>query len=707
MIRRLLSVIVVAVLAVAGTEPLGRAQFAPAPANPDQSYSGGPQPQNPPTGQYGSPAYPQSPDQNGQSYAGNGAAADSESDPAADRQHGVARISIAQGDVNVRRGDTGQLEAAAINAPLMASDHLQTSPGSRAEVELDYGNLIRLGPNTDVGFATLQYHRYQMQLGAGTIICRVLRDAGSQAEIDTPSIAVRPLGVGEYRISVTEDGSTQITVRSGQAEIDSPNGSQQLAPGQTTLVRGTPNQAEFQTTSEIGRDQLDDWSANRDRELLASQSYRYVSPDIGGADDLDQNGNWVQSQYGEVWQPQTQNPDWSPYSNGQWAFEPYYGWTWVDAAPWGWAPYHYGRWFRNGGFGWCWWPGAARASYWWNPALVGFFGWGGGLGWVALAPYEIFHPWWGHGFFGAGRWGGWYANNRFWGRTDIGRMYRNAAFRGGALTAPFTRFSGPNHQPFTPATRAQLTNATLFRQLPVTPTRASYQFSNRQAVANPRLGFAANRQFFHAPQTGFNRAPSVSRFGVGQTVPRVASNQHGVPPNMQGSFAGRGTYAAQPRQTAPAAGGWQRFGDPRGSATVRQNFAQGNEQSGWHRFGTPPPANYSAGRTTAPPSQREFTRPYGGAPYNSYSAPRQNFGGGYSSPAIPRYSAAPAAPHYSAPAMPRYSAPSGEHYSAPHYSAPSSHGGGGGSFHGGGGSSHSGGGGGSHSSGGGGGGHRH
>ncbi|MBV9502825.1 MAG: hypothetical protein JO138_25925, partial [Acidobacteriaceae bacterium] len=319
-------------------------------------------------------------------------------------------------------------------------------------------------------------------------------------------------------------------------------------------------------------------------------------------------------------------------------------------------------------------------------------------------------------FFGAGGWGGWYARNRFWGGADIGRMYRNAAFRGGAMTAPYNRFSGPNHQRFSPATRSQLANATLFHgQLPVTPTRASYQFSNRQAIANPRLGSVANRQFFRAPASAFNRAPSVSQLGVGQSVPRVAPNQHGVPPNMQGSFATRGTYAAQPRQTAPSSGGWQRFGDPRATTTVRQNFAQGNEPSGWHRFGQPPPANYNAGRATSPQNQRDFTRPYGSAPYNSYSAPRQSFGGGYGAPAMPHYGAPPATPrysapvmpHYSAPAMPHYSAPSGEHYSAPHNSAPSSRGGGGGSFHGGGGSSHSGGGGGGHSSGGGGSGHRH
>ena len=105
-----------------------------------------------------------------------------------DPQHGVARISIVQGDVDVRRGDTGGLVAAVVNAPLMAQDHLQTSDGSRAEVEFDYGNLVRLAPDTDLVFADVEYHKYQVQLAAGTIIYRVLRNANSQCEIDTPSV---------------------------------------------------------------------------------------------------------------------------------------------------------------------------------------------------------------------------------------------------------------------------------------------------------------------------------------------------------------------------------------------------------------------------------------------------------------------------------------------------------------------------------------
>ena len=666
MFRSFLFALLVAAVTVLCLEPPAMAQFARAPS----AY---PPPQYPQT-QYPPQSYPQMQQPQDQP------------DAAADEQHGVARVSVVQGDVNVKRGDNGQLEAAAINAPLMARDHLQTSPGSRGEIELDYANLIRLGPNTDVGIADLQYHRYQVQLGAGTIIYRVLRDDSSQAEIDTPSIAVRPLAQGEYRISVLDDGTTQITVRSGQAEIDGPRGSERLDAGRTTLVRGDPTDPEFQTTYEIPRDQLDDWSANRDRDLLGSQSYQRVSPDITGADDLDAYGNWVPSQYGQVWTPRAPEPDWSPYSDGQWTWENYYGWTWVDSDPWGWAPYHYGRWFWNTGYGWCWWPGAARERYAWSPALVGFFGWGGsgvgfaGIGWVALAPFETYHRWWRHGFrggFGMNR----YDSGQYWRNANIGRMYRNANFRGGAMGSVYGRFGGIG-QRFHAVTRAQVSNATFFRgQVPVSPTSSAFRFSNRRAMVNTRLGAASNRRFFQSPRTRFH---GFEREASGPGVPSNGVPLHGVPPNRSGRFAGQGTPPNR-TQASHSTGGWQRFGDPSNSARYREGFTSGSEPSGWHSFGQPP-------ERAAPPSNRGSRSGFG-APV----MPR------YATPSTPRYSE----PRFSSPSQ-SYRAPASPHNSAPHYSAPShpshggnggSRGGGGGSPRGGGGSSHGGGGGG-HASGG-------
>src|SRR5689334_18738944 len=85
----------------------------------------------------GSPNYPD---------AGTEPQSNPQQDTAADQQHAIARLSIVQGDVNIKRGGNGQFTAAVVNAPISAQDQLQTSGGSRAEVELDASNLVRLAP---------------------------------------------------------------------------------------------------------------------------------------------------------------------------------------------------------------------------------------------------------------------------------------------------------------------------------------------------------------------------------------------------------------------------------------------------------------------------------------------------------------------------------------------------------------------------------
>ena len=50
--------------------------------------------------------------------------------------------------------------AAAINAPLVVGDRLYTGPGSRAELQFDYANMIRLAPESEVRIAELEFKRY-------------------------------------------------------------------------------------------------------------------------------------------------------------------------------------------------------------------------------------------------------------------------------------------------------------------------------------------------------------------------------------------------------------------------------------------------------------------------------------------------------------------------------------------------------------------
>ena len=218
---------------------------------------------------------------------------------------GVARISVINGDVSVRRGDSGDVIAAAINSPLVVQDRLLTGPTSRAEVQFDWANMIRLASDAEVRFAELEYKRYIVQVARGTVTFRVLRDQDADVEISTPSVSVRPMKRGTYRITVHDDGTSEITVRSGEAEIFTPKGSERLKSGRTMVARGTTAEPEFRVVSEIQEDDWDRWNERRDKDLERSRSYQYVSRDIYGADDLDDHGRWVHvSQYGWVWSPQ-------------------------------------------------------------------------------------------------------------------------------------------------------------------------------------------------------------------------------------------------------------------------------------------------------------------------------------------------------------------------------------------------------------------
>ena len=99
--------------------------------------------------------------------------------------------------------------------------------------------MIRLAPSTEVRLGELAYHRYQVQIATGTTLLRVMRDNDAEIEISTPSISVRPLKQGVYRITVNPDGTSQVTVRSGEVEISSPKGTEKLGQGKTMQARGT------------------------------------------------------------------------------------------------------------------------------------------------------------------------------------------------------------------------------------------------------------------------------------------------------------------------------------------------------------------------------------------------------------------------------------------------------------------------------------
>jgi hypothetical protein len=561
------------------------------------------------------------------------------------------------GDVSVRRGDSGDWVAGVINAPLLTADQISTGPDSRAEVQFDSANMLRIGGNAEIHLAQLEDRRYQMDLARGSVTFRVLRASDANVEVDTPSVSVRPSRQGSYRITVSDAGETEITVRSGDVEVFSPRGSQWVNAGQTMVVRGATADPEFQIVAAIAPDDWDRWNDSRDGVLARAVSPRYVSPGEYGTEDLDQGGTWRNDpDYGNVWSP-TVSPGWAPYQCGSWVWEDWYGWTWVGCESWGWAPYHYGRWFWRTGFGWGWYPGMMGVRHYWSPALVGFFGYGGGgmgfgfgfgnIGWVPLAPYEMLHPWWGRGLYGG--------LNRGLNITNgsLTNVYRNSRVANGVSGVSGADFRAGRFNNIGRFSGSQIGQAGMVRgAMPITPTSANLRFSNRVATNVPRS--SANTHFFaHQQPSPAARVPfaeqqrAMSGAGV--------SNRSAVtaPATRQAAPAQSAVRPQQPQAGAApgsgqngAAGGWRRFGEPGGSQPAPRTQAAPQTNRGWTGFGNPGSSNgaprqqysqpqsvYRGNNGSSAPQSLRIAPPVvqqrsGGG---SYGAPRSYSGGGSSS----------------------------------------------------------------------------
>src|SRR5438105_13368757 len=92
-----------------------------------------------------------------------------------DLSPGIGRVSLIHGDVSTQRGDSGERPAAALNQPLVSRDKGSTGERSRAELQLDYGNVLRLSDHSQATIATLERSDNRSHLGQGLANYSVLR----------------------------------------------------------------------------------------------------------------------------------------------------------------------------------------------------------------------------------------------------------------------------------------------------------------------------------------------------------------------------------------------------------------------------------------------------------------------------------------------------------------------------------------------------
>jgi hypothetical protein len=316
----------------------------------------------------------------------------------------VARLNYIQGSISFQPGGETDWVQANPNRPLTTGDNLWADKDSRGELHIGSSS-IRIASETGITFLNLDDRTVQIQLAQGSLEVNVRRlDGGDDFEIDTPNLAFTLQRPGEYRVDVDPNGNaTAVTVRSGEGEATGGGSDYHMDSGDQATFSGTDSLT--YDGGQAGRpDEFDNWCRSRDDREEHSQSARYVSRDVIGYDDLDDNGEWRSvPDYGTVWFPTRVAAGWAPYRYGHWVWVAPWGWTWVEDEPWGFAPFHYGRWAEVGG-GWCWVPGPVVVRPVYAPALVvfvggprfnmslSFGGGGGGVAWFPLGPREVYVP---------------------------------------------------------------------------------------------------------------------------------------------------------------------------------------------------------------------------------------------------------------------------------------------------------------------------
>jgi hypothetical protein len=641
----------------------------------------------------------------------------------------VARISLVDGTVSFQPGGEGDWGTAARNRTVTVGDKIWADKDSRAELQAGQAS-IHLGSMTALSFLNLDENITQMRLAEGAVNFRVreLRE-GDLYEVDTPNLAFTVKQAGNFRIDVSENGdSTRVIAVRGEGEATAGGKTYAVHAGESAEFNGTDNVA-YTVSQAPEPDGLDRWANERDLKEDNSTSAQYVSRDMPGYSDLDDNGTWSeQPEYGHVWYPNEVAVGWAPYSYGYWNWVGPWGWTWVDYAPWGFAPFHYGRWaFIGNRWGWC--PGPIFGPPVFGPAFVGFFGgprfgfgfgFGGGVGWFPLGFGEPFFPW-----FHCGRGfrerinvrNTFIRNTTILNTTNIHNFnFVNAHNVNAVTVASHNAFVNGqainrNSMRLTPAALkgAQVTNSVGLspnRQSSIGAVNARGHVStppsaiqNRSVMARTAPAAAAS----HMPVRTINttglsagrvgNAPANNLRVNSAMSARQSQLSQNRPPSATAGFNNRATLNATGNgalQNRPANG--VRTWEAQGSATDRGRAPQGFGRSTvsptngasqgtrmhladrppWAGSGSTGSANTSGGRVNSPsyntnrPTYSNGSRSYE-PPSRSYSPPSRTYSAPRSSypSPSPRSYSAPPARSYSAPPARSYSAPPFRSYSAP------------------------------------------
>ncbi len=171
-------------------------------------------------------------------------------------------INLVQGSVAVARTD-GTGGTLIRGDKLDIGDRAATGSSDRAEVLLNPGSYMRVGPNSDFEFGSTSLDDLQVKLMKGEAIFEVFATEDFRVTVATPAGRISLIDSGIYRVNVRNDGVASVAVTEGKALLGDSKGTV-VKSGRVGSIGNSVAIAKFDRGK---RDEMDEWSRSRSKDL--------------------------------------------------------------------------------------------------------------------------------------------------------------------------------------------------------------------------------------------------------------------------------------------------------------------------------------------------------------------------------------------------------------------------------------------------------
>lgn len=177
-------------------------------------------------------------------------------------------INFVSGGVEVRRAGQAEWRSVSVKDDMRSGDTARTGADGRVEVLLNPGSYVRAGASTEFELVNSSLEELQLRLARGSAVVEATGygETDLDIRIATPSTTVHIVRTGVYRLDVSPSGETVVSVQKGRALLGDGAAALLLKSGKVARVAGRVA-AEVAKLDKKQRDDLDEWSRERGREL--------------------------------------------------------------------------------------------------------------------------------------------------------------------------------------------------------------------------------------------------------------------------------------------------------------------------------------------------------------------------------------------------------------------------------------------------------